>query len=352
MRRTIAFAIDFVLDVLDYSPDEPSIPLNETDLRLQPTADPMMKDIFCLVLWNDDKHSFEEVKTVILELSGKGSGPEREKEVAGMVRRLEDEGRVMVDMNVVNTNPAMHGQQHAKLLEMAHSMAQIDMGVTIRRAYDTFCEQVAAVIIEWLLDISRARVGSDNLILREVLAQELLMPRRRDAFAFGKSNSATILPISAVTIKEIPNPTRLDYMFVYHGKLWKKLRLSLKEIYASIISLSRTHKLTIGESPQLQSCSILKSIQLATMLGCTTASWTRIYFWIERRRAPSSTSLCNCSPFPQSRHTSSRTIESSPGFLISLSISSPTLTDLQRRGRSNKLLQYRPSIHRLPSKAF
>ncbi|KAJ3519684.1 hypothetical protein NMY22_g13092 [Coprinellus aureogranulatus] len=116
MHRTIAFAIDFVLDVLDYSPDEPSIPLNETDLRLQPTADPMMKDVFCLVLWNDDKHSFEEVRTVILELSGKGNGQEREKEVADMVRRLEDEGRVMVDMNVVNTNPAMHGQQHAKLL--------------------------------------------------------------------------------------------------------------------------------------------------------------------------------------------------------------------------------------------
>jgi E3 ubiquitin-protein ligase UBR1 len=170
----------------------------------------------------------------------------------------------MVDMNVVNTNPPPpiqsslphHGQQQqrsAKLLEMARSMAQIDMGVTIRRAYDTFCEQAVAVIIEWLLDISRARVGSDSLILREILAKELLMPRRRDAFGFGlaglsnKGSAGTILPLSAATINEVPNPTRLDYMFVYHGKLWKRLRLSLKEVYASVISLSRKHKLTVGK---------------------------------------------------------------------------------------------------------
>jgi E3 ubiquitin-protein ligase UBR1 len=40
------------------------------------------------------------------------------------------------------------------LLEMARSMAQIDIAVTIRRANDTVCEQAVAVIIECLLDIS------------------------------------------------------------------------------------------------------------------------------------------------------------------------------------------------------
>ncbi|KAF6758805.1 putative zinc finger in N-recognin-domain-containing protein [Ephemerocybe angulata] len=276
MHRTIAFAVDFILDVLDYSPDEASIPVNEADLRLQPSADPMMKDMFCLVLWNDDKHSYDEVKTVIMELSGKGSGPEREREVDAMVRKLEDEGRVMVDMNVINTNPstAMHGHHHGKLLEMGLAMAQIDLGVTIRRAYDTFCEQAAAVILEWLLDITRARVGTDQLVLREVLAAEFLLPRRRDAFGFGLSNKGAagmILPISAATIKEVPTPTRLDYMFVYHGKLWKRLRLSLKEIYASIISLSRIHKLTIGECPALLLNRTIESFpgsRLITLLMC------------------------------------------------------------------------------------
>ncbi|KAF6758803.1 hypothetical protein DFP72DRAFT_1167193 [Ephemerocybe angulata] len=255
MHRTIAFAVDFILDVLDYSPDEASIPVNEADLRLQPSADPMMKDMFCLVLWNDDKHSYDEVKTVIMELSGKGSGPEREREVDAMVRKLEDEGRVMVDMNVINTNPstAMHGHHHGKLLEMGLAMAQIDLGVTIRRAYDTFCEQAAAVILEWLLDITRARVGTDQLVLREVLAAEFLLPRRRDAFGFGLSNKGAagmILPISAATIKESTYPDAPG----------------LHEIYASIISLSRIHKLTIDYTLAFQTGKTVPCLRIHALL--------------------------------------------------------------------------------------
>ena len=47
MRTKIAFALDFMLDTLDHSPDEPFVPANEANLanlRLQPSADPMMKD--------------------------------------------------------------------------------------------------------------------------------------------------------------------------------------------------------------------------------------------------------------------------------------------------------------------
>ena len=61
MRRTIAFALDFMLDTLDCCPDGPSVPANEADLRLQPSAEPMMKDQYCVILWNDDKHSHDEV---------------------------------------------------------------------------------------------------------------------------------------------------------------------------------------------------------------------------------------------------------------------------------------------------
>ncbi|EAU93649.2 hypothetical protein CC1G_02879 [Coprinopsis cinerea okayama7 len=257
MHRTIGYALDFLLDTLDFSPDEITVPLNEADLRLQPSADPMMKDVYCVVLWNGDKHTFDEVKTVILDLTGKGHSPERVKEVEGMVKTLESDGRVVVDMNVVNTSQPLsagpHGgqPQQAKLLDMAHSMAQIDLGVTIRRAYDTFCEQVGAVIIEWLLDLTRARLGPDTMALKEVLAKELMMPRRRDAFTLGmaglsKAPGGMALPTSAVNLTEIPNATRIDYMFVYHSRLWKKLRLSLKEVYASLLSLSKTHKFSIA----------------------------------------------------------------------------------------------------------
>jgi E3 ubiquitin-protein ligase UBR1 len=61
MGPTITYALDFILDTLDHSPDEAAVPLHETDLRLQPSADPMSKDQYAMIVWNDDKHSFDEV---------------------------------------------------------------------------------------------------------------------------------------------------------------------------------------------------------------------------------------------------------------------------------------------------
>jgi hypothetical protein len=78
-------------------------------------------------------------------------------------------------------------------------------------------------------------------------AAELLSPRRRDNSSY--STSSQVLQ----SLADIPNPTRLDSMFLYHTRLWKKPRLSLKEIYASVLSLSREHKLAVGKYP----CSLL-----------------------------------------------------------------------------------------------
>lgn len=67
MSRTIAYAMDFVLDTLDFSPDEALLPENEAELRLQPTADPVLKELFMILVWNDEKHSFDEVLAIIMD---------------------------------------------------------------------------------------------------------------------------------------------------------------------------------------------------------------------------------------------------------------------------------------------
>ena len=94
MRKTIDFALDFVLDTVDYSSEDTIIPANEADLRLQPSADPMMKDQYCIVLWNDDKHSFEEVTKLLMDLTNRSS-----EEAAAFVRSADEQGREIVDMN-------------------------------------------------------------------------------------------------------------------------------------------------------------------------------------------------------------------------------------------------------------
>lgn len=236
MSRTIGYALDFMLDTLDYSPDEPSVPLNEAELRLQPSADPMMKDQFCIIVWNDDKHSFDEMIRLICDMTVRSR-----EEADEMAYRIDEQGRDVIDMSSNAT----------RLLEMAQTFSQIDLGVTVRRAYDTFREQVVAVIIEWLSDLTRSRLGTDTIVLREIIAQELLAPRRRDT-----SSYSTNLHVPNA-VAGVYNPTILDWMFLYHTKLWKKPKLSMKEIYATILTLSRDHKLAVGSFSVFSFCSLI-----------------------------------------------------------------------------------------------
>ncbi|KAG8220614.1 hypothetical protein J3R82DRAFT_2867 [Butyriboletus roseoflavus] len=225
MGRTIGYALDFLLDTIDCSPDDPSVPSNEADLRLQPTGDPMQKDQYSVIIWNDDKHSFDEVIQLICDTTNRDR-----KEATAMAHAIDEHGREIIDMN---TNVP-------RLLEVAQVISKIEIGVTIRRAYDTFREQVVVVIIEWLLDLTRSRLGADTLIIREVIAAELLSPRRRESNIYGSGSHIPELS------NEISNPCRIDWMFLYHARLWKKPRISLKEIYASVLILSHPHKLAIG----------------------------------------------------------------------------------------------------------
>lgn len=225
MSRTVGYALDYVLDTLDFSPDETNAPSTEADLRGQISGDPMqLKDLYCIVLWNDDKHSFEEVIQLLHDTTNR-----TREEAADIADRIDEQGREVVEMNTNVT----------RLLELGQTLSQIDIGITIRRAYDTFREQVSAVIIEWLLDLSRSRIGNDTITLCEVIASELLLPR--------KPNSPVIFEDIGKQLTEIQDPSRLDWFFVYHTKLWKKPRLNLKEIYAALLNLSHEHKLAIGE---------------------------------------------------------------------------------------------------------
>jgi E3 ubiquitin-protein ligase UBR1 len=215
-----------MLDTLDCSPDEPGVPANEVDLRLQPTLDPMQKDQYSVIIWNDDKHSFDEVIQLICDTTNHDR-----KEATAMAHAIDELGREIIDMNA----------NVSRLFEIAQIISKIEIGVTIRRAYDTFREQVVVVIIEWLLDLTRSRLGSDTLVIREVIAAELLSPRH-DGDSNAYSNTSHVPNLD----NDIPNPRRIDWMFLYHTRLWKKPRISLKEIYGSILILSHPHKLAIG----------------------------------------------------------------------------------------------------------
>ena len=91
MGRTVAYALDFVLDTLDDSPDEAVPPRDEDALRSQSSGESVAKECYAILLWNDDKHSFEEVIQNICESTGCS------RDVASeMVVRIDEEVMVFV----------------------------------------------------------------------------------------------------------------------------------------------------------------------------------------------------------------------------------------------------------------
>lgn len=225
MSRTVAYALDFILDTLDYSPDDTGVPEKEADIRLQPSADPMSKEQYCALVWNDDKHSFDEVIRLVMSTTRR-----TREEAAELAGRVDEHGR-----DILETSADV-----PHLLEIAHTFSQVDLGVTVRRAYDTFREQMACTVVEWLFDLVRARLLTDTLILREILAAELLTPRKKGPVMYpALREMSKVLP-------DEPDAARLDWMFMYHTKLWRKPRLQLKEVYATILSVSQEHKLAVG----------------------------------------------------------------------------------------------------------
>ncbi|KAF7331631.1 E3 ubiquitin-protein ligase [Mycena kentingensis (nom. inval.)] len=181
MTRTVALVLDFILETLDYSPDEPAVPADEASLRLQPTSDPDLREHYCVVLWNDDKHSYEEVTKLLADLTGISRD-----EAADLTRRIDEEGRAVIASST----------DGSRLLAIAHTLTQIDLGVTIRRGHDTFRESIIAVLIEWLLDLMRAQLQADTLVLKEIIGKELLSPPRSKLMSNSERVYAGVLGLS------------------------------------------------------------------------------------------------------------------------------------------------------------
>jgi E3 ubiquitin-protein ligase UBR1 len=76
------------------------------------------------------------------------------------------------------------------------------------------------VIIEWLLDLSRSRLGTDTIVIRETIAAELLSPRKRDSF------TKHLTPATALNLDgEIVNPTRIGTLSSYSSMEMSQIEL-------------------------------------------------------------------------------------------------------------------------------
>ncbi|WBW73165.1 N-end-recognizing protein, UBR ubiquitin-protein ligase E3 Ubr1 [Schizosaccharomyces osmophilus] len=279
IKTTIECVLDFILDVFHCSPE---------NLKKMPTYESIIEDehssrlsedkygdiddscnLYSLMLWNDEKHSFKqfyEQITIAFDAPSDSFGQR-------LSNIINDTGRacVVTDSNI------------KELLRIGHKLAQINLTVTIRSMRDTFREECCGVLVEWLADIAGSKVCGDGRYFRTVICQELLRPwvcglqssihsLKSPSYAESKivaidnpdaflsethDRSVQMLLQSALEnsdeneldadafhftshwtpsyVKkgkhEVLSQTRFDYFFLYDLKLWKSLRYKLQELY-------------------------------------------------------------------------------------------------------------------------
>ncbi|KAK2863662.1 hypothetical protein FQN49_004118 [Arthroderma sp. PD_2] len=173
IRMTMARILDYFCDVISCSPEQLRLPKTEAGIRQDEVVSRLSGDWyhasdpedsepeFALVLWNDEKHTINEVTNQVARAC-------RERERFGLQKANESDE---VGRSVVKYSKNLTG-----LLEVSRIIEQIRVTVTVRSARDTFREQMCATIIDWLTDISGCSVGDDSSLLRLMVCEQMLQP--------------------------------------------------------------------------------------------------------------------------------------------------------------------------------
>ncbi|TDZ60777.1 E3 ubiquitin-protein ligase ubr1 [Colletotrichum trifolii] len=174
MRMTIGRVFDYICDVISCSPEQlrqgktlESIQADEELSRLSPDTygeAPVSHPEYALVLWNDEKHTVEDVQNQIARAC-------KTTEAQALDRATETD---LIGRSILKRSDDLEA-----LLDMATKLEHIKVTVTIRSSRDTFREQMCGAMIEWLNDISGCSVGTDHSILRNVVCQEMMKPWRK-----------------------------------------------------------------------------------------------------------------------------------------------------------------------------
>lgn len=178
VRMTVARVLDYICDVISCSPEQlrqqKTVESVEMDEKLSRLSSPYTHDDedpsgdYALILWNDEKHTIEDVKNQVARAC-------RVREQEGLTRARETD---TIGRSILKYDSDIH-----TLLRMATILEQIKVTVTIRSSRDTFREQMCSTMVDWLSDISGCRVGNDLHILRTVVCEEMLRPWQQGSLA-------------------------------------------------------------------------------------------------------------------------------------------------------------------------
>jgi E3 ubiquitin-protein ligase UBR1 len=182
IRTTIGRVLDYFCDVISCSPEQLRLPKTEESIkhdesfsRLGPKwyagGDEYEADSeYCLIVWNDEKHTIVEVRDVIRRAC-------RKTTKFGITKAWE--------VNDVGRSILRHSRDLKELIRMSTIVESVKVATTIRTSRDTFREQMCGTIVEWLSDIAGCSVGDDHHILRHTICEEMLQQWRVGSEAYN-----------------------------------------------------------------------------------------------------------------------------------------------------------------------
>ena len=237
-----ALLLAFVLETLAHSPKQTPLVMGPDvvdGVKRQPTMEhafpakgkarqeaPDSPDVdtppplFVALLWNDEKHSFNEVSDKVLEVCTSKTV----KEALHFAELVDRHGREVLSIS----------DDVRRLVLMARRIGVIYLLVTVEPAFDYFVEEVAGQILQFLFDMAgcsfyTAQGASDGRTLKALLTQTFMRPWRVREW---EEAPATIR-------RDLFDPTNLcmlDALLLFDAKLWKSVRFTARNMLMDLIA--------------------------------------------------------------------------------------------------------------------
>ncbi|ERF76604.1 hypothetical protein EPUS_08723 [Endocarpon pusillum Z07020] len=182
IRTTISRVLDYFSDVISCSPEQLRLPKTEESIKHDESFSRLgpqwyaggdeyeVNPEYCLIVWNDEKHTVEEVRDVIKRAC-------RKTTKFGLTKAWE--------ANDIGRSILRHSRDLKELIRMSNIVESIKVTTTIRTSRDTFREQMCGTIVEWLSDISGCSVCEDHNVLRYTICEEMLQQWRVGSEAYN-----------------------------------------------------------------------------------------------------------------------------------------------------------------------
>ncbi|WFD30723.1 RING-type E3 ubiquitin transferase [Malassezia sp. CBS 17886] len=228
----VELLLTFVLQSLTHAPEQTTLELGpdsvEAVKRRASWEDVFAVDTeapqpFTALLWNDEKHSFNQVADKILEVRSAMSM----KDARAFAERVDRHGR-----EVLATTPEVR-----RLVLMARRINIIDLVVTIEPAFDAFVEEVAGCVVAFLVDLASCALyvpqaggarAADGRALKVLITSALLSAWQNEAWERAPTAISR-------TLFDPTHLCKLDALLLLDTKMWKGARLGVRHLLMDLI---------------------------------------------------------------------------------------------------------------------